>query len=151
MKIITVNKKAYHNYEILETDEAGIVLSGPEVKSVKQGRIDLSSGYVSIDQNQIPWLINVRIAPYPPAKGIQENYNPSQPRKLLLRKKEISSLIGKIKIKGLTIVPLKVYNNKGFVKVEIGVARGKKKFDKREEIKKREVERKIKEELKRFV
>jgi len=145
---ITINKKAYHNYEILESYEAGIILSGPEVKSAKQGKIDLSGGYVTLDNNQIPWIINISIAPYPPAKGAQENYNPSQSRKLLLRKKEISSLIGKIKTKGLTIIPLKVYNKKGFVKIEIGVARGKKKIDKREEIKKRDQERKIREELK---
>jgi len=151
MKIISINKKAYYNYEILETIEAGIVLSGPEVKSVKQGKIDLSGGYVTLDKNQIPWIINVSIAPYPPAKGVQENYNPSQPRKLLLKKNDISSLIGKIKIKGLTIVPLKVYNKHGFIKIEIGVARGKKKVDKREEIKKRDIERKIKEEIKGFV
>ncbi|MFN3301889.1 MAG: SsrA-binding protein SmpB [Patescibacteria group bacterium] len=148
MKLITLNKKAYHNYEILETLEAGIVLSGPEVKAVKQGRIDLSNSYITIDKNQIPWIINLNIAPYPPAKGVQENYNPSQPRKLLLKKKEISSLIGKTKIKGLTVIPLKVYNKHGFIKIEIGIVKGKKKIDKREEIKKREIEKRIKEELK---
>lgn len=145
---ITTNKKAYHNYEILETIEAGIVLSGAEVKSVKQGKIDLTGSYVTLDKNQIPWIINVNIAPYPPAKGDQQGYNPSQPRRLLLKKKEISSLIGKIKTKGLTIIPLKVYNKRGLIKVEIGIARGKKKIDKREEIKRKEIEKKIREEMK---
>ncbi|MCX7778731.1 MAG: SsrA-binding protein SmpB [Patescibacteria group bacterium] len=148
MKLITINKKAYHNYEILETYEAGIVLTGPEVKSVKAGKIDLTGSYVTLDKSSIPWLTNLNIAPYPPAKGDQENYQPSRPRKLLLKKKEIASLIGKTKMKGLTIIPLKVYNKHGFIKIEIGLGRGKKKFDKREEIKKRELERKIKEELK---
>ncbi len=147
MKIITVNKKAYHNYEILETYQAGIVLSGPEVKSVKSGRIDLTGGYVTLDKEGNPWLINVKIAPYPPARMVQQNYDPTQSRKLLLKKKEISTLIGKGKMKGLTIIPLKVYNLHGFIKVEIGVVKGKKKIDKREEIKKREIERKIREEI----
>jgi SsrA-binding protein len=149
IKEIVENKKAYYNYEILEKYEAGIVLSGPEVKSVKSGRINIEGGYVIIDKDQIPWLININIAPYLPAKEIQENYNPNQPRKLLLKKKEISSLIGKAKIKGLTIIPLRVYNKHGLIKIEIGLAKGKKKIDKREKIKKREMERKIREELKR--
>ena len=144
---IVSNKKAYYNYEILETYEAGIVLSGPEVKSTKSGKINIENGYVTLDKDQIPWLINVNIAPYPPAKSIQENYNPNQPRKLLLKKKEISALIGKVRTKGLTIIPLKVYNKHGFIKIEIGVAKGKKKIDKREEIKKREIKRKIREEM----
>lgn len=148
MKIITENKKAYYNYEILETYEAGIVLSGPEVKSVKKGNINLTGGYVTLDKDNVFWLTNVIIAPYPPAKGVQENYQPDQPRKLLLKKKEISSLIGKLKTKGLTMVPLKVYNKHGFIKIEIALVKGKKKIDKREIIKKRELERKIKEELK---
>lgn len=148
MKLISINKKAYHNYEILRTYETGIVLSGPEVKSAKAGKIDLVGGYVILDKEQIPWLINVKIAPYPPAKGVQESYQPTKLRKLLLKKKEISTLIGQTKIKGLTIVPLKVYNKHGIIKIEIGIARGKRKIDKREEVKKREIERKIKEELK---
>lgn len=148
MKVITLNKKAYYDYEVLETYEAGISLLGPEVKSVKGGKINLVAGYVVIDKNQIPWLINVNIAPYPPAKGVQQDYDPYRPRKLLLKKKEISSLIGKIKTKGLTSVPLKVYNKYGVIKVEIGVVRGKRKIDKREEIKKREEERKIRQEMK---
>ncbi len=146
--ILATNKKAYYDYEILESLEAGVTLSGPEVKSVKYGKIDLSGGYVTFDKNQIPWLTNINIAPYPPAKSAQQNYHPSQPRKLLLKKREASSLIGKAKAKGLTIIPLKVYTKGGIVKIEIGLARGKKKWDKREIIKKRELEKKIREEMK---
>jgi len=139
--VLATNKKAYFDYEILETFEAGIVLSGPEVKSARKGQIDLTGGYISLDKNKIPWLMNVKIAPYPPAAQIQENYQPDQPRKLLLKKKEINYLIGKSQIKGLTILPLKVYTKGSLVKIEIGLARGKKKFDKREIIKKREWQR----------
>ena len=141
MPIITTNKKAYFDYEILETLEAGIVLSGPEVKSAKGGKINLAGSYVTLDGAGTPWLINAHIAAYPPAQQVQQNYNPTQSRKLLLKKKEIVNLIGKTKIKGLTLIPLKVYTKKGFVKIEIGLARGKKKWDKREAIKEREWKR----------
>ena len=109
MAIITKNKQAYHDYEILETYEVGIVLSGPEVKSVKLGQIDLKAGYVTIDKNQTPYLINVHIAPYAPAQAVQASYSPTHPRKLLLHKKEIKNLTGKLQIRGLTILPLKVF------------------------------------------
>ena len=149
MNPIIVNKKSYYNYEVLQTLEAGIVLSGPEVKSIKNGRVNLSDGYVSIDINKIPWLINVHIDPYTPAAQIQKDYNPKQNRKLLLHKKEITSLIGKIKTKGLTIIPLKVYTKHNIIKIEIGLVRGKKKWDKRETIKKREINKKMQQALKR--
>lgn len=148
MKLITTNKRAYFDYEVLESYEAGIVLQGPEVKSAKAGRIDLTGGYISFDKKQTPWLINVKIAAYPPAKGVQQNYNPSQPRRLLLNKKEISRIIGSSQNKGLTSIPLRVYNKNGFIKLEIGVVRGKKRFDKREIIKTREDDRKIKRDMK---
>lgn len=146
--VITTNKKAYFDYEILETYEAGIILTGPEVKSVKRGQINLTGGYVTIDKEGNPWLININIAPYPPAWQVQQNYNPTQSRKLLLKKKEINSLIGKSRMRGLTIVPLKCILKGGLIKIEIGLCRGKKKWDKREEIKKREIERKIRQILK---
>jgi SsrA-binding protein len=148
-KLITTNKRAYFDYEVLESYEAGIVLQGPEVKSTKAGKIDLTGGYISFDKKQTPWLINIKIAPYPPAKGIQQDYNPKQSRRLLLNKKEISKIIGHSQNKGLTSIPLKVYNKNGFIKLEIGVVRGKRKFDKRETIKKRELERKINREIDR--
>lgn len=148
MKIIASNKRAYFDYEILENYDAGIILHGPEVKSIKAGKIDLSGSYITFDKNQVPWLINATVAPYPPAKGAQQNYDPTQSRRLLLNKKEINRLIGLSQTKGLTIIPLKVYNIKGFIKIEVGVTRGKKKFDKRETIKTREDDRKIQRDMK---
>lgn len=150
MPTITANKKVYHDYEILQTIEAGIVLSGPEVKSIKSGNIDLSGGYVTIDRHGSLWLINTTVAPYAPAAAAQQNYNPGHSRKLLLHKKEASSLIGKIKSQRITIIPLKVYTKKGLIKIEIGLARGKKKYDKREAIKKRDADKKIKRALKQY-
>ncbi|MBL7141482.1 SsrA-binding protein SmpB [Patescibacteria group bacterium] len=149
MTPITTHKKAYYDYEVLRTFEAGIVLSGPEVKSIKTGRINLSGGYVNIDTKGVPWLINVHIDPYPPAAQVQKDYNPTQNRKLLLHKKEIVSLIGKLKIRGLSLVPLKVYTKRGIIKIEIGLARGKKKWDKREAIKRKEVKKRINQALRK--
>lgn len=147
MGLIVKNKKAYYDFQILETWEAGLVLTGPEVKSVKQGQINLKGGFIFLDNKLNCWLNNVYIAPYKPA-ALNENYNPEQPRKLLLKKKEINYLIGKLKIKGLTAIPLKVYTKKGLIKVEIGLAKGKKKKDKRQKIKERDIERKIRQKLK---
>jgi SsrA-binding protein len=146
MKLLTKNKKAYFNYQILETFEAGIVLEGQEVKSVKQDQINLKGAYVTIANHQA-YLLNAHIAPYKFAN--LSDYDPRRTRKLLLHKKEIDYLIGKSKEKGITILPLKVYLKKGFVKLEIGIARGKKKYDKREAIKKREAQREIQRVLKR--
>jgi len=145
MEIITQNKKAYFDYHILETLEAGIVLEGAEVKSVKLGQINLKGAYVVINNNEA-FLINASIAPYKMAR--QESYDPRRSRKLLLHKKQINYLLGKTKEKGITLLPLKVYLKKGLVKIEIGIARGKKKYDKREIIKKRESEREIRRALK---
>ncbi len=149
MPTLANNKKIYYNYQIIQTFEAGIALSGPEVKSVRAGQINLSGGYISCDPAGSLWLKNVHIAPYPPAFTNQQNYNPLQNRRLLLHKKEISSLTGKISITGHTLVPLKVYTKNRLIKIEIGLAKGKKKWDKRETIKKRESERKIQQILKR--
>ena len=148
MPLLATNKKAYYNYEILETFEAGIVLAGPEVKAVKLGQINLIDGYATIDKNNEVWLNNIYIAPYQPASGIQKDYNPLRSRKLLLKKKEISSLIGKVNIKGYALIPLKIYTKNNLIKVEIGLCRGKKKWDKKEEIKKREIKKRIREVLK---
>ena len=149
MPTIAKNKKAYHDYEILKTFEAGVILSGPEVKSARSGQINLASGYITIDQQETPWLINIRIAPYPPAFTAQQNYDPLQNRKILLHKKEIISLIGKIRTQGLTLIPLRVYTKKGLIKIEVGLVKGKKKWDKRENIEKREKKIKIQRRLKR--
>ncbi len=146
MKILAENKKAYFNYEILEKFEAGISLIGQEVKSIKSGRINLAGSYVVLKDSEV-FLIGANIPPYQP-KNAPPDYNPERSRKLLLKKSEIKYLIGKVKQKGLTLVPLKIYTKRGKIKLEFGVAKGKKKVDKRELIKKREVEREMKRELK---
>ena len=147
MPTLAENKRVYFDYEVLEKYEAGLVLSGPEVKSAKGGRVDLRGSYVNIDKNRQVWLINLHIAPYPPAFGIQKNYSPNQNRKLLFKKKEIISLLVKLQQKGLTALPLKVYTKNGFIKVEIGLVKGRKKWNKKELIKKREVDKRIKQSL----
>lgn len=141
MSHIANNKNALFHYQILEKLEAGIVLTGAEVKSAKLGQINLKGSYVSINKG-VPWLIKCHISPYKMA-GSQKNYEPTRPRKLLLKKSEISSLIGRLSSAGLTLIPVSVYTKGGFIKLEIGLAKGKKEIDKREKIKKREVNRRI--------
>ncbi len=145
MPLITKNKRAFYDYEILEKFEAGIVLTGQEVKSTKNGYINLTGSYVIIRGNGA-YLVGAHIAAYKFA-GRLKDYDSQHTRKLLLRKKELSYLAGKGQEKGLTILPLLVYTNpRGKIKVEIGIGRGKKKFEKREAIKEREVSRKIRKE-----
>ena len=140
--ILGENKKAYFDYEILERFEAGIVLKGKEVKSLKTHRTNLEGAFVVIKDGEA-FIINWYIPPYQPANKTGE-VNSERTRKLLLKKKEINYLLGKTKEKGLTLVPLKVYTtNTGKIKLEIGLAKGRKKKDKREIIKKRESEREI--------
>lgn len=146
MHIITTNKKAYFDYEILETFEAGIVLEGQEVKSIKTGHISLTGAYVTI-KNSEAWLLSAHIPPYKMA-GPLPGYEPTKSRKLLLRKQELRTLIGKIKQKGLTLMPLKIYTKRGKIKLEFGLARGKKKYEKREKIKEREIKKRVVELLK---
>ncbi len=140
--IISTNKRAYFDYEILETYEAGVELLGQEVKSIKNGRINLTGAYVIIRGNE-PWLLNADIPPY--QSNARDNYDSKRTRRLLLKKKEIKNLQYRIEEKGLTLLPLKVYTKgrKGLIKAEIGLAKSRKKFDKRELIKKRETEREI--------
>lgn len=145
MKIYSENKKAYYDYEILEKYEAGLVLIGQEVKSIKMGRVNLASSYVVMRGNE-PYLIGAKIPPYQP-KNAPENYNPEQSRKLLLNKKEIDYLAGRANQKGFSLIPLKLYEKNGRVKLEFGLARGKKKYDKKEKIKKRDTERQVRREL----
>lgn len=140
------NRKVHFDYEILETYEAGLVLSGPEVKSIKNGRMNLAGSYITFHDGEL-FLTGSSIAPYQP-KNQPADYDPSRSRKLLLRKKEIMSLAGKIKQKGLTLVPLKVYNKGRRIKLEFAIVRGKKKYDKRATISKRESARNIERELK---
>jgi len=146
MKVVTENKKAYFNYQILEKFEAGISLIGQEVKSVRSGRINLAGSYVVLKNSEV-YLIGCHIPPYQP-KNIPPDYTPERSRKLLLKKSEIKYLIGKSKQKGLTLIPLKVYIKGNKIKLEFGIAKGKKKFDKRELIRKREAEREIQRAIK---
>jgi SsrA-binding protein len=145
MKVLSENRKAYFNYTILEKFEAGIVLVGQEVKSIRAGRLNLAGSYVVL-RNGNAYLIGCQIPPYQPL-NIQGEYNPERSRRLLLNKSEIQYLIGKSNQKGLTLVPLKMYTKAGRIKLEIGVAKGKKTADKRETIRKRETERDLKREL----
>ena len=133
------NPKAGFDYEILETIEAGIVLEGHEVKSIKTGKASIKGSYVKI-LNEEPYLIGATISPYQPV-NTPKTYDPQRSRKLLLSRKEISKLIGLSQSHGLTLVPLKLYDKKSLIKLLIGTARGKKKYDKRETIKKKDAAR----------
>ncbi|GAA0810415.1 SsrA-binding protein SmpB [Ligilactobacillus aviarius] len=141
------NKKARHDYQILETIEAGLVLTGTEIKSVRERRINLKDGFAQIHNGEA-WLMNVHISEY--TQGNRFNHDPLRARKLLLHKKEIQKLTGQTSEKGITIVPLKVYLKHGFAKVLLGIAKGKHDYDKRETIKKRDQEREIRRTLKNY-
>ncbi|HIP93432.1 MAG TPA: SsrA-binding protein SmpB [Desulfurobacteriaceae bacterium] len=147
MKIVAENRKAYHDYEILETIEAGMVLEGTEVKSLSQGKCQLKDGYAKIKDGEV-YLVNVYIAPYD--KGTHKNHDPLRERKLLLHKYEIKRLIGKLEEKGLTLIPLKIYFKNRKAKVLLGLARGRKKYEKRHVIKEREVKREIERYMKSY-
>ena len=137
---VAVNRRAYHDYFIDEKLEAGIMLTGTEVKSVRNGRTNLRDGFVRIDGNEA-WLENVHISPF--AQASVMNHEPMRPRKLLMHRKEIASLIGKVRQKGYTLIPLRVYFARNRAKVEVGLARGKKQYDKREAIAERDAKREI--------
>lgn len=145
-KYLAENKKAFFDYEILEKFEAGIVLRGYEVKAVKAGNIGLKGAYVTFHNGEA-YLTGAHIGRYKQAGGLLD-YDPERSRKLLLKNKEIRYLMGKKEEKGLTIVPLSVYIKGSKIKVEIGIGRGKRKFEKKEKIKKRDIEREIKRTLK---
>jgi len=148
MKVVAENKKAFFNYEILEKLEAGISLLGSEVKSIREGRISLKESFADIKDGEV-YLLNCHISPYEAAN--QFNHDPLRPRKLLLHRQEIKRLTGKIKEKGLTLIPTRIYlNDKGRVKVEIALARGKRAYEKKEAIKARDLERELRAEMKRW-
>ena len=141
MPIIATNKRAYFDYEILETYEAGIELRGFEVKAIRSGRINLSGSYVVIRGDEA-WLLNSDIALYQPA-NVPEKYDSKRTRRLLLKKSQIKGLIGRIQEKGLTLLPLKVYTKSRNLKLEIGLGKSRRKADKREAIRKREAEKEM--------
>lgn len=145
MKIFAENRRAKFDYEILETYEAGLVLFGHEVKAIKTGHISLNNSFVVVKNNEL-YLINSFVPPYQP-KNTSSDYDPERSRKLLLQKQEIRSLIGKSKAKGLTLLPLRVYTKKNKLKLEFAIGRGKRKIDKREQIKKRDTEREMERNL----
>lgn len=146
-KLIAQNKKARHDYTIVETIEAGIVLQGTEIKSIRNSRINLKDGFVRI-RNGEAFLVNVHISPY--EQGNIFNHDPLRTRKLLLHKKQIDKLYGEMKQQGMSIVPLKVYLKDGYAKVLIGLAKGKKQYDKRESLKRKDQERQIARAMKNY-
>lgn len=147
-KVISDNRQARYLYEILETYEAGIELKGTEVKSIRDGKANLRDGYALLRDGEA-WLLNVHISPHGTTSQYF-NHDPRRTRKLLLHKQEIRKLIGKVEQKGLTLVPLKMYLKDGWVKVSIGLAKGKKVFDKREDIKRRDDQRQMQRAMKNY-
>ena len=140
VKIVATNRKAKFEYFLLESYEAGLELKGSEIKSIRAGQVSLAEAYIRVDGEQA-WLVNAHIAPYEAANRF--NHEPRRERRLLLHKKEIRKLWDMVRIKGMTIVPVKVYLTQGLAKVEIAVAKGKKQYDKRHDIQKRDLEREI--------
>lgn len=146
-KVVCTNKKAYHDYTIESTIETGVVLTGPEVKSLRAGRANLKDGYAAIERDEV-WLHNVHISPYSHATNIQTD--PLRTRKLLLNRREIKKLTGKVKEKGFALIPVRIYFiSSGKVKIELGLARGKKMYDKRAALKKKQSDREIEREYKK--
>ncbi|HBE59863.1 MAG TPA: SsrA-binding protein [Cyanobacteria bacterium UBA11149] len=147
-KVVSDNRQARFLYEILETYEAGIELKGTEVKSIREGKVNLRDGYALIRDGQA-WLLNVNVSPYQKTTDYF-NHDPRRTRRLLLHKQEIRKLIGKVEQQGLTLVPLKMYLKKGLVKVSIALGKGKKLHDKRETIKERQDKREMSRAMKRY-
>ncbi len=145
IKVVATNRKATHDYVIEDRYEAGLVLMGTEIKSVRAGQVNLRDGYVQPRDGEL-WLVNVHIASYDPAG--RHGHDPRRPRKLLLHRKEINRLIGRMQERGYTLVPLRMYLKGGRAKVEIALARGKRKYDKREAIARRDAEREMRREWK---
>src|SRR5215210_2549663 len=140
-KQVAVNRKAFHDYFIEEEYEAGIVLTGSEIKSIRAGRVNLRGAFVRVD-NEEAWLLDAHISPYEQS-GTHFNHEPTRPRKLLLHRREISRILGQVERQGFTLVPLRVYFKGRNAKVDLGLARGKKEYDKRDDIAKRESKREI--------
>jgi SsrA-binding protein len=145
-KLVATNRKARHDYTILDTYEAGIALTGTEVKSLRQGKANISDSYARIVKGEV-WLFSMHVSPY--EQGSYANVDPVRNRKLLLHKKEIRRLAGKLSERGVTLVPLKVYFTHNIAKVLLGLCRGKKEFDRRQDIAQREAERDIRRKLAR--
>lgn len=147
LKVLSDNRQARFQYEVLESFETGIVLQGTEVKSIRQGSVNLRDGYADIKDGEV-WLHNVHVSPHSTASQVF-NHEPRRKRKLLMHSDEIRRLIGKVEQKGLTLIPLKMYLKNGRVKVSLGLCRGKKLHDKREDLKQKQAKREIERALKR--
>ncbi|MDQ7093093.1 SsrA-binding protein SmpB [Desulfosporosinus sp. PR] len=145
IKVVSENRKAFHDYFIEDRIEAGIILTGTEIKSIRNGRVNLKDSYAHLDNGEV-WVYQMHISPY--EQGNRFNHDPLRPRKLLLHRSEISKLVGKIQQQGLTLIPIKIYLKKGLAKVELGVAQGKKNYDKRQALAEREGKRDIERALK---
>lgn len=145
MPILTQNSRAKYDYDILKKYEAGIVLTGQEVKSVRAGQVSLKGAYATLKDGEV-WLLNAHISPYKKAGALQ-GYEPTRSRKLLLRHREIAELIGKVQAERLTLVPLSLYTRGRRIKIELGLGKGRKKYEKREVIKKRAIQKEIKQAL----
>ena len=139
-KIIVSNRKARHEYEVLQTVEAGLVLQGTEVKSLRDGRANVQDAFARFDRGEL-WLYNLHISPYDP--GNRFNHDPLRPRKLLLHRREMLKLVGQVEQKGLTLVPLDLHFRRGIAKVTLAVVRGKKLHDKRQDLKERDAKREV--------
>lgn len=144
-KVLATNRKAYHDYFIDETYETGVALTGTEIKSVRAGSVNLRDAYAQVRNGEL-WLMNMHISPYEPAS--RQNVDPYRDRKLLMHRKEILRLFGRVQEKGLTIIPLRLYLKKNRAKVEVGLARGKKLYDKRDAISKRDAAREMERAIK---
>lgn len=143
-KILARNRKALHEYHVVETFEAGLVLAGPEVKSIREGKASLTEAFARVDRGEA-WLHDMHVTPYDPAN--RWNLDATRPRKLLLNRREIRRLIGATQEKGHTLVPLDLHTHRGYIKVNLALARGKKVHDKREDIRKRDAEREMRRAL----
>ena len=140
VKTIATNRKARHDYHVDDTFEAGLVLTGTEIKSIRAGRVNLRDSYATLKEGEL-WLFNTHIAPY--EQGAYANHEPRRPRKLLMHRREINRIAGKLQEKGFTLVPLRLYLKNNLAKVELGLARGKKQYDKRAALRERETSREI--------
>lgn len=145
-KDVAVNRKAFHDYHILDRLEAGIVLTGTEIKAVRAGNVNLREGYARVENGEV-WLFNVHIARY--EQGNRYNHEPTRPRKLLLHRRQIRELLRQVQDKGVTLVPLGLYLKDDLAKIDLGVVRGKKLFDKRQDTAKRDADREIARALRR--
>lgn len=145
---LVTNRKARFDYSIIEKKEAGLVLKGAEVKSIRAGKANLKESFVVFDNQGQLWLINTHISPY--QNGPQNNFHPTRRRKLLLHQKELQKLQGQVQTKRLTLIPLRLYDKHGLIKIEVALAQGKKKYDKKKDIKERDIKRETQRALKNF-